>query len=65
LLPADWRIKQVNADLARLSEFAVEARYPGDLLELTVDDARDAVEEAALVVNAAFADLDDRIRAAE
>ena len=30
LIPEEWSIAQVEADLERLSEYAVETRYPGD-----------------------------------
>jgi len=30
-IPDDWAVKHVQANLARLSEYAVDARYPGKL----------------------------------
>jgi HEPN domain-containing protein len=30
-IPDDWAVKYVQANLARLSEYAVDVRYPGKL----------------------------------
>ena len=30
LIPSDWSVKQSHPDLAVLTEWAVESRYPGD-----------------------------------
>ena len=46
LIPSNWAVKQVDADLERLSEYAVGACYPGDLPATSPDDARAAVREA-------------------
>lgn len=37
-------------ELARLSEWAVEARYPGDWSEASIEDARQAVKVARLIL---------------
>lgn len=42
MLPDDWLVKREHPDLARLTEWAVEARYPGDWAEATMQDALDA-----------------------
>jgi HEPN domain-containing protein len=42
-IPDDWAVKYVQANLARLSEYAVDARYPGNWPDLSPDDARAAV----------------------
>ena len=49
-LPDDWSVKNEQIDLARLTEWAVEARYPGDWGEATFDDARVAFDQAKAVV---------------
>ncbi|MDI6769636.1 MAG: HEPN domain-containing protein [Anaerolineales bacterium] len=46
LLPDDWQVKAEFPDLAVLTEWAVEARYPGDWPEASEADARFAAEQA-------------------
>lgn len=50
-------VRRTEADLSRLTEYAVEARYPGDWPDLTEAEAREAVDDAALVVEAARQDV--------
>lgn len=59
LLPEGWAIKEGFPDLASLSEWAVEPRYPGDLREATQEDAEAAVEQARNVYETALKDLED------
>ena len=49
LIPNNWQLKTVHSDLASLSEWAVEARYPGEWQEPTIIDASEAVEQARTV----------------
>ena len=49
LVPEDWQVTTAHADLAALTEWAVEARYPGDWPDATEADARVAVEQARTV----------------
>ena len=42
-VPEDWRLKSDPEDFAELSEWSVEARYPGDWPEATPADAQRAV----------------------
>ncbi len=63
LVPEEWTVKGVAADLERLSEYAVDARYPGDWPEITEEDARDAVADAHHLVQAVRTDLDARAAA--
>ena len=49
LVPQDWQVTTAHADLAALTEWAVEARYPGDWPDATEADARAAVEQARAV----------------
>ncbi len=46
LVPDGWQLKDNHPDLAELTEWAVEARYPGDWPEATLENARSAVEQA-------------------
>jgi HEPN domain-containing protein len=45
-VPDDWGLKPKHSDLASLTEWAVESRYPGDWPEATIEDANNAVQEA-------------------
>lgn len=57
LLPDEWRVKGDHLDLAELTEWAVEARYPGDWPEATPEDARRATSQARAVLESVVADL--------
>ncbi len=57
LLPEGWDVKVDFPDLAELSKWAVEPRYPGDLMEATEADARDAVKQAGNVYETTLEDL--------
>ena len=59
LVPSDWAIRRVDADVARLTPWAVEARYPLRT-EPTAEDAREAVGIAELVVRAVQDDADEK-----
>jgi len=58
LLPDDWKLKANRPDLAELTEWAVEARYPGDWPEATPAEAAHAIDVAAIVVESVQADLE-------
>ncbi|HJY80461.1 MAG TPA: HEPN domain-containing protein [Candidatus Binatia bacterium] len=58
LIPAGWQVKDEHPDLAGLTEWAVEARYPGDWPDATDADARSAVEQARAVWESVCADFD-------
>jgi len=60
LLPAGWAVKVEQPDLAELTEWAVEARYPGDWPEATVEDAARAVATARAVYSAIARDCAQR-----
>jgi len=49
LSPEGWGIKDKQPNLGELTEWASEARYPGDLPDAMVGDARAAVEKARAV----------------
>lgn len=57
LLPAGWAVKQQFPELAELSVWAVEPRYPGDVIEANHQDAKQAVEKARNVYETALEDL--------
>ena len=49
LVPGSWQLKAGPPDLASLSEWAVEARYPGEWQEATETEAYTAVGQARAV----------------
>lgn len=57
LLPDGWDVKRQHPDLAELTEWAVEARYPGDWPDATGEDARRAAEQARVVYEAVLTDF--------
>ena len=50
LLPADCRARTEPDDVAELTEWAIEARYPGDWPEATPAEATRAIATAAVIV---------------
>ncbi len=60
LIPVDWSLKEEHRDLAVLTEWAVEARYPGEWPEPTKEDARSALEQARAICASVSADLAKR-----
>ncbi len=56
-LPEGWALREDPARLSSLSDWAVEPRYPGDLIEATEADARNAVEQARDVYETTLEDL--------
>ena len=59
LVPEGWTVRAAEADLPRLSEWAVESRYPGEP-EATPENARAALVAARAVVEAVDGDLRER-----
>ena len=49
LVPESWQLKAAHSDLASLTEWAAEARYPSDMPEATNADASTAVEQARTI----------------
>lgn len=64
LLPDTWSVHHTHADLAQLTEWAVEARYPGDWEEATAMDAEQAVSQARGVYDSIATELKQRTSAA-
>lgn len=65
LLPEGWQVKAQCPDLAELTEWAVEARYPGDIPDALETDARIAVQQArrvleSVTVNIVFDEAEGR-----
>lgn len=58
LLPEGWAIKRAFPDPEVLSGWAIEPRYPGDVVEATLNDARTAVEQARSVCETNLEDLE-------
>ena len=57
LIPVGWQLKEEHPDLADLTEWAVEARYPGDWPDAIEEDARAAVQRARAVWQSVCRDL--------
>lgn len=57
LIPSGWRVKVEHPDLATLTQWAVESRYPGDWSEATEEEATTAVAQARAVWNSIKADF--------
>ena len=57
LLPDDWQTRGVPLSLSNLTVWAVEARYPSDSPDPTIDDAQTAVMHARQVFNLVMMDL--------
>ena len=49
-LPESWPVHTTHSDLAELTQWAVETRYPGDWPEVTGEDAVRAEREASVSV---------------
>lgn len=60
LLPEGWSVKEEYPDLSELTEWAVEARYPGDWPEPTVGDADRALAQARGVLESLVRDCGKR-----
>jgi HEPN domain-containing protein len=60
LLPPGWAVRTRGLDLAALSEWAVEARYPGDWPQATAADAEAALTLADEVSEALKVDFEAR-----
>lgn len=57
LIPSGWQVKEEHPDLADLTEWAVEARYPGEWPDATETDAHAAVRQARAVWESVCADF--------
>ncbi len=57
LVPDGWQLKLRHPDLADLTEWAIEARYPGDWPDSVEADARCAIRQARAVLESVYSDL--------
>ena len=57
LIPEGWRVRYDPHDLSFLTEWAVEARYPGDWPDATEMDAQEATDQARTVLEYVRGDL--------
>jgi HEPN domain-containing protein len=61
LVPEGWRVKVACPDLAGLTVWAVEARYPGDLPDVVKADAQEALQAAEAVYQTVAEDLKEHL----
>ncbi len=57
LLPDSWLVRAAHPDLAELTEWAVETRYPGDWPEPNDDDANRALSQASALYDSVGAEF--------
>jgi len=57
LLPDGWQVKERFSDLAEMTEWAVESRYPGNWPEAIESDAEKALEQARQIWNVIGEDI--------
>ena len=59
-LPGNWRVKRSPPDLARLSAFATDSRYPDDITPVSPIESATAVRQAIAVVRRVREDFERR-----
>ncbi len=57
MLPEGWAVKEDSPDLAGLSRWAVEPRYPGEVIDTTREDAVSAIDQAKEIFETTVNDL--------
>ena len=62
LIPEGWKFKSQFPDLAELTIWAVDSRYPGDMPNVTEGEAREALRLAHSVFDAISAELNKRMQ---
>ena len=60
LLPDGWAVRDTHADMAELTEWAVETRYPGDWPEPNDDDGIRAMSQARALCDSIVAEFERR-----
>jgi HEPN domain-containing protein len=61
LIPDGWKFKDAFPDLAELTIWAVEARYPGDTPDVLETEARETLHLAESLFDAVKAELEQRM----
>ena len=62
LIPEGWKVKERFPDLAELTIWAVESRYPGYTLEITEYEEREALRLAEAVFDVISEELNSRMQ---
>lgn len=62
LLPDKWAVKKAFPDLAEVTIWAVEVRYPADMPEVLESDAKRALSVAGAVIHLVEDDLAEHLR---
>jgi len=61
LIPAGWEFKELFPDLAELTIWSVESRYPGDTPDVVEGEARGIFDLAKSVFHSAKTELNQRV----
>lgn len=61
LIPEGWKFKESFPDLAELTIWAVESRYPGDMPDVLEHEARETLRLAESVFDAVKAELEAKM----
>lgn len=62
LTPNGWKVKQQFPDLAELTIWAVESRYPGDMPTISENEAREALRLAESVFHSVSREIQERAK---
>lgn len=62
LIPDGWKVKEQFPDLAELTVWAVESRYPGHTPDVTNAEARETLHPAETLFKAVSVELEERIQ---
>jgi HEPN domain-containing protein len=62
LIPIGWKVKEQFPDLAELTIWSVESRYPGNTPDVTENEARETLKLAESVFKAIAAELQTRMQ---
>lgn len=62
LVPEGWNVKEQFPDLAELTIWAVESRYPGDTPDVTEGEAQATLHLAKTFFDVVSSELEDRIQ---
>ena len=59
-LPMGWRIKATHRDLSRLTQYAVEARYPDDVSPISKLQSSASLRQAQTIYRSIRAEFESR-----